>query len=147
MQALRQQNARVPRKIFGEGLLGFRANDRIELVLFLVPLHEAGAFERLSLDVLATFVRTLAGAEAVETHTSGEWLPAKWACLDLLEVEGRIFLELLIDDVLQLERAKLKDVVLRDLFWRDLELLLREESRSTSAILQQGDSASGIHVV
>ena len=128
MQALGQQHPCVPREVLREGLLGLRADDRIELVLFLVALHEARAFEGLGLDVLAALVGTLPGPEAVQADAAGEGLTAERAGLHLLEIESGILLKLLVDDVLQLERAKLKDVVRRDLFRRDLELLLWEES-------------------
>jgi hypothetical protein len=55
-------------------------------------------------------------------------LSAERAGLDFLQIERGILLQLLIDHVLQLERAQLKDVVRSDLLWRDLELLLWEES-------------------
>ena len=128
MQPFRQQHACVPGEILREGLFSFRADDRIELVLFFVALHQARTFERLGLEIIAPFVRSFAGTKAVETHTAGERLAAQRACLDFLEVERGILLKLLVDDVLQLERAELKDVVRRDLLGRDFELLLREES-------------------
>ena len=128
VQSLREKHARVPGEVLREGLLGFRAYDRIELVLFLVALHQARTFEGLRLQIFAAFVRSFAGAEAVQADTAGERLTAQRAGLDFLEVEGGVLLQLLVDDVLQLERAELEDVVRRDLLGRDLELLLREES-------------------
>jgi len=59
-------------------------NDRIELVLFLIPLHEARALQGLSLEVVAP----LYGPLPVRTvrHTPGRGLTATH--LHLLEIEG-----------------------------------------------------------
>jgi len=122
----------------GKGLLGLRTHDRIEFLVIIVALHEAGAFKWLGLEVLAALVRAFAGAEAVQADPAGEGLTAERAGLHLLEIEGRIFLELLVNDVLQLERAKLKDVVRCDLFRRDLELQLWEESQIHLGYLTAG---------
>jgi len=122
-----QQDPDVPREVLRERLLRLRADDRIELVLLLVTLCEARPLERLGLDVVGLLVWPVPDAETVEADASGEGLAAQRAHLHLVEVERGILLELLVDDVLKLERRELKDVVRRDLLWCDLQLLLREE--------------------
>ena len=124
MQSRGQKDAGVPRQILGERLLGLRADDRVELALLFVPLHEARALEWLGLGVVASFVGAVADPETIEADPPGERLSAERTDLHLVEVESRILLELLVDHVLQLEGAELQDVVRGDLFWRDLELLL-----------------------
>ena len=119
-------------------LLRLRANYGIELVLFLVALHEARAFEWFRLEILASPVRPLAGAETVQANTAGERLTAERASLYFLEIEGGVLLQLLIDDVLELEGAQLKDVIRCDLLGGDLELLLREESEIHLGYLTAG---------
>jgi len=46
----------------------------------------------------------LARAEAVEADAPGERIAAERADLHLIQIECRVLLELLIDDVLKLER-------------------------------------------
>src|SRR5205823_14376048 len=115
-------------QILGEGLLGLRADDRIELFVLFVALHEAGAFERLGLYVVAPRwpVRK---TEAVEAHAPLQWLATERADLTLFEIERGILLQLLIDDVLEFDRRQLEDVIRCDLFRCDLQLLLRKKSQ------------------
>ncbi len=122
-QTGRQENAHVPRQPFGEGLLGLGAHDRIEFVSLVVALHEARALEWLGLGIVLS--RSLRETEAVEANTPGKRLPAQRTDLLFLEIERRILQQLGIDDFLELQRRKLEDRVRGDLFWRDLQLLLR----------------------
>src|SRR5262245_6213913 len=128
MQARRQHHARIPRQVLGERLLRLGAHDRIELFVLVIALHEACAFERLGLRLIATWW-LIRETEAVEADTSLERLAAERTYLCLFEVERWILLQFLVDHVLQLHRGELKDVVRADLFWRDLELLLRKKSQ------------------
>jgi len=105
-------------------VLGFR-HDRRSLALLFVARHEAGALERLALAVLLRGAR-LTGAKTVQADAPGERISAERADLDLFQVERGVLLELLVDDVLKLQRGELEDVVRGDLLGCDLELLLRE---------------------
>src|SRR5205814_8519158 len=77
MQSRGQQDAGVPREVFGERLLGLRADDRVELALLFVPLHEARALEWLGLGVRAFLVPAVTApvtidADPLRTRVSGE---------------------------------------------------------------------------
>ncbi len=137
-QPLRQHDPHVPGQVFRERLLGLRADDRIELVVLVVALHQARALEGLGVLVLLGAAR-FSGAEAGQTDPTAEWIPAQRADLRLLEIESRILIELLIDDVLELEGGQLKDVIGGDLFRSDLELLLRQKSQVHIGYLSAGD--------
>ena len=123
VQPRRQHHAHVPREIVGKRLLRLGADDRIELVVVVVTLHETGTFERLGLHLVRArrFVRQ---AEAVEADAALKRLTAQRTDLALFEIERRVLLQLGVDHVLQLDRRELKDVVRGDLLRCDLELHL-----------------------
>ena len=69
-----EQDAHVPRQPLGEGLLRLGTDNGVELVAFVVTLHEARALEGLGLGIVLS--RCLREAEAVEAHASRKGLPA-----------------------------------------------------------------------
>src|SRR6266849_832030 len=100
MQPRWKHDAHVPREIFRERLLCLGADDRIELIVLVVALHEARALERLGLQLIAA--RRLVGeAEAIQTNATLQRLATERTDLTLLEIERGIVLQLRVDDVLQ----------------------------------------------
>lgn len=127
--AAREDRAQVREQVLREGLLGLGAHDRVAVVVGIVAQHEVQVLERLGIIVV---MRRSGGrtAEAGRAHRTGQRIPAQRTDRELLLLERGILFELLVDEVLRLERRALQDVVGRDLLRCDLELKPRHELRA-----------------